>query len=51
VLQDRSAAFAAEFPDDEFTIAELQGYLLLHKKDPDGAMKGLKKWIESERLC
>lgn len=48
-LQVRSAAFAEQLPEDEFTTAELQGYLLSHKKNPDGAVKDLNEWIERER--
>ncbi|KIL64338.1 hypothetical protein M378DRAFT_78421 [Amanita muscaria Koide BX008] len=41
--------FASHIPDDEFTTAELQGYLLLHRKDPEDAVKNVEKWMESER--
>lgn len=49
MLREQSTAFAEQLPEDEFTTAELQGYLLSHKKDPEGAVKDLMKWIESER--
>ena len=49
MLRDNSIAFAEQLPEEEFTTAELQGYLLSHKKDPGGAVKDLMEWIESER--
>ncbi len=49
MLQDRSEAFAEQLPEDEFTTAELQGYLLSHKNDPEGAVKDLQEWVECER--
>ena len=48
-LQDRSEAFAEQLPEYEFTTAEIQGYLLSHKKDPEGAVKDLQEWVECER--
>jgi chaperone BCS1 len=49
VLRDHRTTFAEQLPEEEFTTAELQGYLLSHKRDPDGAVKDMMKWIESER--
>ncbi|KAF8636095.1 hypothetical protein AX17_003800 [Amanita inopinata Kibby_2008] len=48
-LKTLGASFAAQIPEDEFTTAELQGYLLSHRKDPEEAVNGVQKWIEKER--
>ena len=37
--------FATMVPSKEFTPAEVQGYLLRHKRDPDGAVDGVEAWI------
>lgn len=42
MLADR---FADLIPDDEFSPAELQGYLLKHKRDPAGALEGAARWV------
>lgn len=41
--------FAAEIPSGEFTPAEIQGYLLRHKKEPEVAIARAKAWVESVR--
>ena len=41
--------FAASMPENEFSTAELQGYLLTYKKDPQRAVEGVNAWIEEER--
>ncbi len=38
-------SFAAAIPADEFTPAEIQGYLLRHKYDPAGAVSGAGEWV------
>lgn len=42
--------FAAKVPEGEFTPAEIQGYLLNYKTDPEGAIEGVEKWIEETRV-
>ncbi|KPI37324.1 putative mitochondrial chaperone BCS1-B [Cyphellophora attinorum] len=42
-------AFADNLPELEFSPADLQDYLLIHKKDPNAAMEGLDAWIEKTR--
>lgn len=37
--------FASLFPADEFTPAEIQGFLLKHKANPEEAIQDLEKWI------
>ncbi|RAL13480.1 BCS1 and AAA domain-containing protein [Aspergillus homomorphus CBS 101889] len=39
--------FAALVPSGEFTAAEIQGYLLNHKADPQGALEGVEQWLKS----
>ncbi|KAL4816560.1 BCS1 N terminal-domain-containing protein [Aspergillus spinulosporus] len=41
-----AAAFAERIPAGEFTPAEIQGYLLNHKTDPEGAIEGATRWVE-----
>lgn len=40
--------FASQIPEGDFSPADLQDYLLVHKKDPQGAIDDLKPWIESQ---
>ncbi|KAK5083136.1 hypothetical protein LTR05_007019 [Lithohypha guttulata] len=42
--------FAKKIPNGEFSPAELQGYLLLHKYRPDKAILGAEQWIKEVRL-
>lgn len=48
-VQGLAAEFALRVPPSEFTAAEIQGYLLNHKDDPESAIKGAEKWVESTR--
>ena len=48
-LGQLSAEFASRIPDDEFTTAELQGYLLLYRKRPREAVDKIDEWIQVER--
>ncbi|KAJ3502846.1 hypothetical protein NLJ89_g8701 [Agrocybe chaxingu] len=41
--------FADGVPEDEFSIAGLQGYLLRHKAQPEAAANGVEAWVRSER--
>jgi chaperone BCS1 len=41
--------FSAAIPEDEFSTAELQGFLLGYKNDPTGAARDVASWIETER--
>jgi len=40
--------FSQLVPADEYTPAEIQGYLLKHKTDPQGAVDGVQAWIASK---
>ena len=48
-LSELANQFAESVPDDEFSTAELQGYLLTCKMKPLDAVSGIAKWIEQER--
>lgn len=41
--------FSRGVPEDEFSTAELQGYLLSYKKEPVAAAEGICGWIACER--
>ncbi|KAL5338881.1 BCS1 N terminal-domain-containing protein [Aspergillus crustosus] len=41
--------FAQNVPEGEFSPAEIQGYLLHHKTDPEGAIEGARKWVVETR--
>ncbi|KAK5938793.1 hypothetical protein PMZ80_008985 [Knufia obscura] len=46
--KDLAKQFADQIPDGEFSPADLQDYLLVHKKDPEGAVRDLKRWMEDQ---
>lgn len=48
-LEDSSETFANKVPADEFTVAELQGYLLDHKLRPVDAAEMVEEWVQKER--
>lgn len=41
-------AFTESIPEDTFSVAELQGFLLLFKTDPNDAVKKIKPWVVKE---
>ena len=41
--------FAEGVPEHEFSTAELQGYLLTCKKEPEQAVEGVLEWVMQER--
>ncbi|KAK2460429.1 hypothetical protein APHAL10511_007594 [Amanita phalloides] len=43
-------AFTSRVPENEFTTAELQGYLLIHRKEPAKALEGVLGWVNDERI-
>jgi mitochondrial chaperone BCS1 len=49
-LTELANQFAESVPADEFSTAELQGYLLTCKMKPLDAVSGIQEWIEQERL-
>lgn len=47
---DRLAVeFAARVPAHEFSPAELQGYLMRRKRDPEAAVEGAEQWVAEIR--
>lgn len=40
--------FTESIPEDTFSLAELQGFLLLYKTDANGAVQNVKEWVELE---
>jgi mitochondrial chaperone BCS1 len=53
VLGKMATKFAEQLPADKFSPAEIQGYLLMRKKDPQRALDDVEKWrdelLESKR--
>ncbi|KAK1759500.1 putative mitochondrial chaperone BCS1-B [Echria macrotheca] len=41
--------FAARIPAHEFSPAEIQGFLLKNKRNPDAAVESAEKWVETAR--
>ncbi|KAF8183323.1 P-loop containing nucleoside triphosphate hydrolase protein [Mycena galopus ATCC 62051] len=47
-LSGLAKQFAAAIPAARYSIAQLQGYLLNSKNDPEGAVTGIGAWIEAQ---
>ncbi|KAI9485799.1 MAG: P-loop containing nucleoside triphosphate hydrolase protein [Benjaminiella poitrasii] len=43
------ALFASKIPEETFSMAHLQGFLMGHKQQPEEAVKMVDKWIESHQ--
>lgn len=48
-LADLADQFVKSVPSREFSTAELQGYLLLYKWDPQAAMEMVEEWVVKTR--
>ncbi|KAH7888909.1 hypothetical protein F5I97DRAFT_764989 [Phlebopus sp. FC_14] len=48
-LAQLAKTFADSIPEDEFSVAALQGYLLRNKSQPEAAANGVPAWVISER--
>ncbi|KAH7923162.1 P-loop containing nucleoside triphosphate hydrolase protein [Leucogyrophana mollusca] len=48
-LAQLAKKFADSIPDDEFSVAALQGYLLKNKSQPESAANEAAAWVISER--
>lgn len=48
-IQTLAEKFAEGVPEHEFSTAELQGYLLTCKKEPEQAVEGISEWVAQER--
>lgn len=46
-LDEIAGEFAARIPDDKFSPAEVQGFLLKRKKNPQKALAEIERWVES----
>lgn len=42
--------FAYLLPEYELSMAQIQGHLMLHKTDPDGALAGVSKFLEEVKI-
>jgi len=40
-------AFAAAIPEKKISPAEVQGFLIDHKKSPTAAVKNVEGWVEN----
>ena len=49
-VKDLAAAFASHIPPRTFSTAELQGFLLLCKNQPELARKNITAWVEAELM-
>ncbi|KAA8648374.1 hypothetical protein EYZ11_007324 [Aspergillus tanneri] len=48
-VQELASEFASCVPAGEFTAAEIQGFLLNHKADPEAAIRGADEWVQNTR--
>ena len=48
-IQTLAEKFAEGVPEHEFSTAEMQGYLLSCKKEPEQAVEGISDWVVQER--
>jgi ATP-dependent 26S proteasome regulatory subunit len=46
-VKQLAVEFASLVPGGEFSPAEIQGYLLRHKHEPEQAVRGAKEWVQS----
>lgn len=47
-LQDLAKRFADQLPEGDFSPADLQDYLILHKKSPHDAASQLQQWMKEK---
>uniref|UniRef100_A0A1Y1K9W9 Mitochondrial chaperone BCS1 n=1 Tax=Photinus pyralis TaxID=7054 RepID=A0A1Y1K9W9_PHOPY len=48
-VDEQARQFGKKIPELEFSPAEIQGLLLKHKHDPEGALTALDMWVEQMR--
>ena len=48
-IESLAVKFAARIPAHEFSPAEIQGWLLKNKRDPEAAVEGAENWVENAR--
>lgn len=44
-VAELAVTFAEKVPENRYSIAQLQGYLLCSKRDPRGAVKNIDEWV------
>ncbi|KAF8872803.1 hypothetical protein CPB84DRAFT_1798978 [Gymnopilus junonius] len=49
ILRSLSEKFGDSVPEHEFSTAELQGFLLSCKQNPERAVEEIPKWVENEK--
>ncbi|KKY27028.1 putative bcs1-like protein [Phaeomoniella chlamydospora] len=47
-LEDMAEIFSKKIPSNRFSPAAVQGYLLMHKNNPQSAVDEVDKWVEKE---
>ncbi len=45
-IAELAAQFSDHIPSNEFTPAEIQGFLLKHKRSPEAAVQGAEEWVK-----
>jgi len=50
-LEDLASQFAAVVPAVTFSIAAIQGYLILHRRDPAGAVANVAAFVQAHGGC
>lgn len=48
-IDDQAKEFAGLVPDRFISMAELQGYLMLHRSDPVSALTGIRKFVREKK--
>ncbi|KAF8217472.1 P-loop containing nucleoside triphosphate hydrolase protein [Mycena galopus ATCC 62051] len=49
-ISELAQKFAAAIPQSKYSIAQLQGYLVGWKNDPQGAVQGIPTWIAQQEM-
>ncbi|KAJ7208134.1 P-loop containing nucleoside triphosphate hydrolase protein, partial [Mycena rebaudengoi] len=49
-LERHAAEFAALIPNETYSIAQIQGYLLTKKHDPAGAVEDAQEWLVAQQM-
>ncbi|KAK2127851.1 hypothetical protein NOF04DRAFT_1383565 [Fusarium oxysporum II5] len=45
-LQEQAREFKAKIPNLSLSPAAIQGFLLTHQEDPDGALAAVDEWVQ-----
>ncbi|KAJ7236677.1 hypothetical protein C8J57DRAFT_1529977 [Mycena rebaudengoi] len=49
-LDQYASEFAAAIPSEMYSITQVQGYLLMHKHNPLGAVQGVAEWLTAQHM-